>query len=128
MPSSWRQCSSFSLRYPIAQEPVVANAVKSTGENVEEESSDELLRREGHGFLLIVGAIVPPAEFHLPVFDIHEPMVGNKRRGGCIGRRSPPLAAGRRRAAWRIQPIRSRDFKIRKPLPAIWIRCVRTAT
>ena len=62
----------------IAQEPVIANAVESTGENVEEESPDELLGRESHDFLLIVVAVVPPVEFDLPVFDIHDPMIGNR--------------------------------------------------
>ena len=62
----------------IALEPVIANAVESTGENVGEESPDELLRREGHGFLLIVITIVPPLELHLSVFDIQQPVVGNR--------------------------------------------------
>ena len=62
----------------IALEPVIANAVESTGENVEEESPDELLRREGHDFLLIVVTVVPPLELHLPVFDIQQSMVGNR--------------------------------------------------
>jgi len=62
----------------IAEESVIANAVESTGENVEEESPDELLRREGHGFLLIVVTIVPPLELHLSVFDIQQSMVGNR--------------------------------------------------
>src|SRR5271157_2804737 len=54
----------------IAQEPVIANAVESTGKNVEEEAPDELLRRESHGFLLIVVTVVPPVELDLSVFDI----------------------------------------------------------
>jgi len=62
----------------IAQESVIANAVESTGENVEEESPDELLRRESHDFLPIVVAVVAPVEFDLPVFDIHDPMIGNR--------------------------------------------------
>src|SRR5262245_17102480 len=57
------------LAVSIAQEAVVPNAVKSAGENVEEESPDELLRREGHSFLPIVVSVVPPLEFDLPVFD-----------------------------------------------------------
>jgi len=64
----------------IAQEPVIANAVESTGENVEEESPDELLDRESHHFLLIAVAVVPPVELNLPVFDIHDPMIGNRDR------------------------------------------------
>jgi len=62
----------------IAQEPVIANAVESTGENVEEESPDELLGRERHDFLLIVVAVVAPIERDLPVFDIRDPMIGNR--------------------------------------------------
>src|SRR5208337_492904 len=62
----------------IAEEPVIANAVESTGENVEEESPDELLRRESHGFLLIVVTVVPPVELDLSVFDIQQSMVGNR--------------------------------------------------
>jgi len=62
----------------IAQEPVIANAVESTGENVEEESPNELLGRESHDFLLIVVAVVPPLELDLPVFDFQDPMIGNR--------------------------------------------------
>ena len=83
----------------IAQEPVIANAVESTGQNVEEESPDELLGREGHDFLLIVVAVVPPVELDLPVFDIQQIDGWKSRPGGCSGRRSPPLAGVRRRAA-----------------------------
>ena len=61
----------------IAQEPVIANAVESTGENMEQESSDELLGRERQSFLLIVVAVIPPLELDLPVFDIQDPMIGN---------------------------------------------------
>ena len=61
----------------IAQEPVIANAVESTGENVEEESPNELFGRESHDLLLIVVAVVAPVERDLPVFDISDPMIGN---------------------------------------------------
>ncbi len=62
----------------IAQEPVIANAVESTGENVEEESPNELLGRESHDFLLIVVAVVSPVELDLPVFNLQDPMIGNR--------------------------------------------------
>ena len=52
--------------------------MESTGQNVEQESPDELLGRERHSFLLIVVAVVPPVELDLPVFDIHDPMIGNR--------------------------------------------------
>lgn len=54
----------------IAQKAVVADAVESTGEHVEEESPDELSGRDGHNLLLIIVSIVPPFEADLPVFDI----------------------------------------------------------
>jgi hypothetical protein len=62
----------------IAHEPVIANAVESTGKNVEEESLNELFGRESHDFLLPVVAVVPPVELHLPVFDLQDPMIGNR--------------------------------------------------
>jgi hypothetical protein len=68
----------FLFPMSIAKKPVVADAVESTGENVEEESPDELLGCENHGLLLIVVSIVPPLEADLPVVDIHDPMVGNR--------------------------------------------------
>ena len=65
------------LAVAITEEPVVANAVEPARQNMEQESPDELVCREGHGFLLIVVAIVPPLEFHLAVFDTDDPMIGN---------------------------------------------------
>src|SRR5215471_12391288 len=62
----------------IAHEPVVADAVESTGEYVKEESADELLGCESHEFLLIVVSIVPPVKADLTVFDIHDAMIGNR--------------------------------------------------
>jgi len=65
------------LAVAIAEEPVVANAVEPARQNMEQESPGELVCREGHGFLWIVVAIVPPLEFHLAVFDTDDPMIGN---------------------------------------------------
>jgi hypothetical protein len=44
---------------------------------VEQKSPDELVRRKGHGFLLIVIAVVSPTKFHLALFDVDEPMIAN---------------------------------------------------
>src|SRR5216683_1200238 len=44
---------------------------------MEQKSPDELVRCEGHGFLLIVVAVVSPVEFHLPIFDVDDSMIGN---------------------------------------------------
>ncbi len=65
------------LAVSIAEEPVVANAVEPTRQNVEQESPDELVCREGHGFLLIVVAVVSPTKFHLTLFNFDNPMIGN---------------------------------------------------
>ncbi len=65
------------LAVSIAEEPVVANAVEPTRQNVEQKSPDELVCREGHGFLLIVVAVVSPFKFHLAIFDVDDPMIGN---------------------------------------------------
>jgi hypothetical protein len=62
----------------IAQEAVIANAMESVGENVEQESPNELLGGEGHDLLLMVVAIVPPLELDLPVFDIYDALIGNR--------------------------------------------------
>jgi len=40
---------------------------------VEQKSPDELDRREGHGFLLIVVAVVSPVK--LAIFDVDDPMI-----------------------------------------------------
>jgi len=50
------------LAVSIAEEPVVANTVEPTRQNVEQKSPDELVRRKGHGFLLIVIAVVSPTK------------------------------------------------------------------
>ena len=55
------------LAVSIAEEPVVANTVEPIRQNVEQKSPDELVRREGHGFLLIVVTVVSPVEFHLAI-------------------------------------------------------------
>jgi hypothetical protein len=61
----------------IGEEAVIADAVESARENVQEEAADELVGRESHGFLLIVVAIVSPGEFYLTIFDIDDPMIGD---------------------------------------------------
>lgn len=66
------------LAVSIGHEPVVADAVESTGEHVEQESPDEVLGGERHDLLLIVISIVSPVETDLPVFHTHDPMVGNR--------------------------------------------------
>ena len=49
---------------------------------MEQKSPDELVCREGHGFLLIVVAVVSPFKSHLAIFDVDDPMIGN---GHAVG-------------------------------------------
>ena len=49
---------------------------------MEEKSSDEFVCREGHGFLLVDVAVVSPFKFHLAIFDVDDPMIGN---GDAVG-------------------------------------------
>ena len=44
---------------------------------MEQKSPDEFVRRKGHGFLLIVIAVVSPVEFHLAIFNVDNPMIRN---------------------------------------------------
>jgi len=61
----------------MGRSPPGSRAVEPARQNMEQESPGELVCREGHGFLWIVVAIVPPLEFHLAVFDTDDPMIGN---------------------------------------------------
>jgi hypothetical protein len=51
--------------------------VERTGQNVEQKSPDEFVRREDHDFLLILVAVGSPAKFHLAIFNVDQPMIGN---------------------------------------------------
>jgi hypothetical protein len=72
----------FFLAVAITQEAIVADAVEAVGEYVEQEATNELVGRQGHGFLLAVLAIVLVAELHLAVFDIQQAVVGD---GDAVG-------------------------------------------
>jgi len=59
----------------IGQEAVVANTLKSFGQNVEQEPTDELLGGECHGLVTAVVAIVLPAKLNLPVVEPEQAIV-----------------------------------------------------
>ena len=59
----------------IGEEAVVANTLKSFGQNVEQEPTDELLGGECHGLVTAVVAIVLPAKLNLPVVQPEQPIV-----------------------------------------------------
>ncbi len=97
----------FLFTVSVAKEPIVADAMEATGQNMEQKSPDELLSREGHGFLLIVVAIVTPLEFHVAILDIHEPMI---RNGHTVGVTTDVIHDLLRTAEWGLgvnNPFRS---------------------
>jgi hypothetical protein len=69
----------------IGEEAVVANTLKSFGQNVEQEPTDELLGDKCHGLVTAVVAIVLPAKLNLPVVHSEQPVVrdGNPMGVSC---------------------------------------------
>ena len=67
----------FFLSVAIAEEAIVADSVEAVGQHVEQKAPNELICRQGHGFLLVVIAIVLVAELHLTIFDIEQAVVGD---------------------------------------------------
>jgi len=70
------------LTIAVAQKAVVANTLKTVGQNVEQEAANELLGLQGHRFLLVVVTIIFPAEDDLAVVDVEEAVVG---KGDAMG-------------------------------------------
>ena len=67
---------------PVSEKAKVPNAHESTGQDVQEESPDELATNERRRALLIVTAPIAIGEAHLGVGDVHDPMVGD---GDAVG-------------------------------------------
>jgi hypothetical protein len=67
-----RQCGF--ARIPAGMRPL--------GQQMKEEAADELIDRQGHGFLLAVIAVVLIAELDLAVFDGEQTIIGN---GHAVG-------------------------------------------
>jgi len=62
----------------IPEQPVVADALESGGQDVEEHAPHEFVGRERHGFLsMIAVAIVLLAKPHLPRLHVEKPGVGD---------------------------------------------------
>jgi hypothetical protein len=70
----------------IAQESEGTDADKAAGQNVQQETSQELLRGERHHPLLITGCIVLPAEGNLVLLEGHQTMVGDGDTMGVAGK------------------------------------------
>ena len=60
---------------PITKQTVIADPLQSLRQDVQQEAADELVRRESHGLLGVVVAIVLPAEGDGPIIDMEETIV-----------------------------------------------------
>jgi hypothetical protein len=69
----------------IGQETERADADKAAGQDVEQETAQELLRIERHHSLLIAVGIILPAETNLIVLESYEAVVGDGHAMGVAG-------------------------------------------
>ena len=76
------ECSTSST---VGEESEVTNANQPLGQDVDEESAQELIRGNGHDLLLAAVGIVQPAERDAIVFEGHEAMVGYGDAVGVAG-------------------------------------------
>ena len=68
--------SKFVLSVAIGEKAVIADPLEPFGQNVKQEAADELLGRELHGFVLVVVAVIPPAEPNFAVLEVKQAVVG----------------------------------------------------
>src|SRR5258707_11941263 len=61
----------------IAEEAVIADAMKALGQDMQQEAADDLIRRDGHDLLPVVVPIVLPAEANRTVLDVEQAIVGD---------------------------------------------------
>ena len=61
----------------VGEQAEVADADQPLRQNVDEESAQELISRDGHDLLLAAVGIVLPAERDALVFESHQAMVGD---------------------------------------------------
>ena len=69
----------------VGQEAERADANKAAGQDMEEETAQELLRSERHQSLLITVGIILPAESNLIMLEGHEAMVSDGHAMGIAG-------------------------------------------
>jgi hypothetical protein len=67
------------LGFPVAmaQKAVVTDALKTVGEDMEQEAANEFFGFQGHGFLLVVMPIIFPLEGDLAVLDAKQAVIGD---------------------------------------------------
>src|SRR3954454_19015895 len=61
----------------ITEETVMADAMKAVRQGVQQETSNELIGRQGHHLALVVMPIIAPAKADLPVRHVDQPAVRN---------------------------------------------------
>jgi len=72
---AWRatkQRGSKAVAASVGEEAEVANANKTLGEQVKQEATEELIARQSHQLLSIVGGRVPPAKGNLAVEGVNK--------------------------------------------------------
>src|SRR3954470_7417565 len=90
----------------VRQEAEVADAAEALGQDMQQETADELAGVERHRFALVAGAVVLPAEADAPILAREQTAVGEGDPGACSGRDSREPAGARRTVAWHRRPIR----------------------
>src|SRR5271170_6450470 len=81
--SGWRHADQLpavrelACTMTVAEEAVVADAVKSVRQHMDQEAADELPRLEGHGLLAVVVPVILPAEADLAVLHRQQAVVGD---------------------------------------------------
>jgi hypothetical protein len=83
----------------VGEEAVVANAVESVGQGVQQEAADELVGGKGHDLGLAMMSIVPPLEGDFSVGDAEQTGVGD-RDGVCVAAEIGQDLSGA--AEWRL--------------------------
>ena len=63
----------------------MADADQALRQHMDEEASQELVRRDGHDLLLAACGVVLPAEGDLILLEGNEPMVGDRDAVGVAG-------------------------------------------
>ena len=77
-------CELFAA-LALGEETVVTNAMEAVGEDVEEKTSDELVRGEAHDAAAAAAAIILVDERHFIVVDGDKPRIGDRRAMGVAG-------------------------------------------
>ena len=62
----------LGLAITVAQKAVVPDALKAVGQDMQQETANEFVGFQCHGFLLVAMPIIFPAKTHLAVVDVEQ--------------------------------------------------------